>query len=136
MLTGVALVLIREMIPKRLGSYGGMSLVMIGTLLAAPLFAQLAARLLVPLTRRFFPIEWRLAADNLIRSPGRTGMVIGALAAGVCLASETAGIIQSNRVLYHPRMGRDLDCRRSHHHLRQPGRLRRTKRPDGRAPGR
>jgi putative ABC transport system permease protein len=70
---------------------------MIGALLSAPLFAQLAARALVPISRRFFSIEWRIAADNLVRAPGRTGMVIGALAAGVCLIVETAGIIHSNR---------------------------------------
>jgi putative ABC transport system permease protein len=96
-LSGTGMVLIRDFIPKRWGTYGGLTFAMIGALLAAPLFAQLAARIMVPLTRRFLPIEWRLAADNLIRSPGRTGMVIGALAAGVCLVVETAGIIRSNR---------------------------------------
>ena len=42
-------------------------------------------------------IEWRIAADNLIRAPGRTGTVIGALAAGVCLICLTAGIIRTQR---------------------------------------
>ena len=97
-LSGVSMILVRELIPKRWGSYGGLSLVMIGALLTAPLFAQLAAKLMVPMTRRFFSIQWRLAADNLIRAPGRTGMVIGALAAGVCLFVETTGIIRSNRL--------------------------------------
>ena len=96
-LGGMGMILVRDYIPKRWGTYGGLSLVMIGALLAAPLFAQVAARGLVPIARRFFPIEWRLAADNMVRSPGRTGMVIGALAAGVCLIVETAGIIVSNR---------------------------------------
>jgi putative ABC transport system permease protein len=49
------------------------------------------------LARRYFPIEWRLAADNLLQSPGRTGMVIGALAAGVSLVVQTTGVIRSNR---------------------------------------
>jgi putative ABC transport system permease protein len=96
-LAGMSMILLRDFVPKRWGTYGGLSLVMIGALLAAPLFAQLGARALMPVSRRFFPIEWRIAADNLIRAPGRTGLVIGALAAGVCLIVETAGIIQSNR---------------------------------------
>ncbi|MBI2806166.1 MAG: FtsX-like permease family protein [Planctomycetes bacterium] len=96
-LAGLSMILVRDFIPRRWGTYGGLSLVMIGALLAAPLFAQVAARLLMPISRRLFPIEWRIAADNLIRAPGRTGMVIGALAAGVCLIVETAGIIHSNR---------------------------------------
>lgn len=96
-LGGMAMIVLRETFPKRWGTYGGLSLVMIGALLSAPLLAQLAARALVPISRRFFSIEWRIAADNLIRAPGRTGMVIAALAAGVCLIVETAGIIHSNR---------------------------------------
>ena len=96
-LAGMAMILVRDILPRRWGTYGGLSMVMIGALLAAPLFAQLGARALVPISRRFFSIEWRIAADNLVRAPGRTGMVIGALAAGVCLIVETAGIIKSNR---------------------------------------
>jgi putative ABC transport system permease protein len=96
-LGGMGMILIRGSIWKRWGTYGGLSLVMIGALLAAPLVAQIAARGLIPISRRFFRIEWRIAADNLVRAPGRTGMVIGALAAGVCLIVETAGIIRSNR---------------------------------------
>jgi putative ABC transport system permease protein len=96
-LGGMGMILVRDYMPKRWGTYGGLSLVMIGALLAAPLIAQIAAHALIPISRRFFPIEWRIAADNLVRAPGRTGMVIGALAAGVCLIVETAGIIVSNR---------------------------------------
>lgn len=96
-LAGMSMILLGDFLPKRWGNWGGLILVMIGALLAAPLFAQVAARGLMPISRRFFPIEWRIAADNLIRAPGRTGMVIGALAAGVCLIVETAGIIHSNR---------------------------------------
>ena len=55
-------------------------MVLVGALLASPFFAALAARLFQPLARNFLGIEWRLAADNLVRSPGRTGLVIGALA--------------------------------------------------------
>lgn len=95
--SGVGMIFVRDLLPLRWGTYGGLSLVMIGALLSAPLLAQLAARGLMPISRRFFPIEWRIAADNLIRAPGRTGMVIAALAAGVCLIVETTGIIHSNR---------------------------------------
>ena len=37
-----------------------------------------------------------MAADNLVRSPARTGVVIGALAAGVSLMFQTAGVGRSN----------------------------------------
>jgi putative ABC transport system permease protein len=96
-LGGMAIILLRDYLPKRSGTYGGLSMVMIGALLSAPLFAQLGARAMLPISRRFFAIEWRIAADNLVRAPGRTGLVIGALAAGVCLIVETTGIIHANR---------------------------------------
>jgi putative ABC transport system permease protein len=96
-LGGMFVILVRDYLLKRWGTYGGLIMVMVGALLAAPLLAQIAAHALLPISRRFFSIEWRIAADNLIRAPGRTGMVIGALAAGVCLIVETAGIIRSNR---------------------------------------
>jgi putative ABC transport system permease protein len=94
---GVVLILLRGHIPQRLGTFWGMGLVLVGALLAAPLFASFAARLLQPLARRWFSLPWRLAADNLVRAPGRTGMVIGALAAGVALVVQTAGVVRSNR---------------------------------------
>lgn len=97
-LAGMLAVLLRARIPYRLGTYGGMVLVMLGSLWASPFFAAFAARLIQPLARRFLGIEWRLAADNLVRSPGRTGLVIGALAAGVSLVVQTAGTIRSNRL--------------------------------------
>ena len=52
--------------------------------------------MLGPVARRFLGIEGRLAADNLARSPGRTGLVIAALAAGVALLVETAGLTVSS----------------------------------------
>ena len=69
-LGGMGMILIRDILPKRWGTYGGLCLVMIGALLSAPLFAQLGARAMMPFSRRLFPIEWRIAADNLIRAPG------------------------------------------------------------------
>jgi putative ABC transport system permease protein len=82
----------------RLGTYGGMILFLLGALLAAPLLAAVIARMIQPLARRCFPITWRLAADNLVLSPGRTGLVIAALAAGVALVTQTYGTIASNQV--------------------------------------
>jgi putative ABC transport system permease protein len=98
MATGIVMILLRAYLPLRLGTYGGLILVLLGALLAAPLVAAVAASCLQPVIRRFFSIEWRLAADNLIRSPARTGLVIAALAAGVSLVTQTAGVIRSNRL--------------------------------------
>jgi putative ABC transport system permease protein len=94
---GVLLTVLRDRLPPRWGAFGGIGVVFVAALVASPLCATLAASALRPLARRFFRIEWRLAADNLLQSPGRTGMVIGALAAGVALVVQTAGVIQSNR---------------------------------------
>jgi putative ABC transport system permease protein len=97
MLLGVSLVLARARLPHRLGTYGGLMLVLVGALLATPLLAAVASRLVQPLARRFLGIEGRLAADNLVRAPARTGLVIAAVAAGVSLVMQTAGTIRSNR---------------------------------------
>src|SRR5204862_3059320 len=78
--------------------YGGLGLVVLSALLATPAITAVLARLLQPVARRCLGIEGRLAADNLVRAPGRTGLVIAALAAGVALVMQTAGIIRSNRV--------------------------------------
>ena len=94
---GFSFVLIRDFLPKRVGGYGGMVLLLVGMLLAVPLLVGLLSRLIQPLARRLFGIESRLAADNLMRAPGRTGVVVGALAAGVALMFQTAGIGRSNK---------------------------------------
>ena len=83
--------------PEKLGTFGGLVLVLLGALVATPLLAALAAQLVQPLIRRLMGIEGRLAADNLVRSPARTGLVIAALAAGVSLVMQIAGTIKSNR---------------------------------------
>lgn len=99
LLSGIILIVLRKDLdlPQRTGIYGGMVLVLLGALVATPLLTALGARLIQPLVRRIFPLEWRLAADNLVRAPGRTGLVIAALAAGVALVVQTAGTIVSNR---------------------------------------
>jgi putative ABC transport system permease protein len=94
---GIVFILARHLMFTRLGTYGGMMLVLLGALLATPLLTAIIARALQPLAQRLFPITWRLAADNLVRAPGRTGLVIAALAAGVALVTQTFGTIISNR---------------------------------------
>lgn len=93
---GVAMILTRHMLPPRVGAFGGMMTALVGMLLAAPIFVAVLVRLSQPILRRVLPIEARLAADNLIRSPGRTGVVIGALGAGVAVMIQTAGVGRSN----------------------------------------
>lgn len=94
--SGVAMILTRHDLPPRVGAFGGMMIVLVGLLLAAPIIVGFLVRLMHPLFRLVLPIEARLAADNLIRSPGRTGLVIGALGAGVAVMIQTAGVGQSN----------------------------------------
>lgn len=94
---GMACVLYRTRLPARWGTYGGFVLVLLGMLLTTPLLAAFAARLLQPAARWLLGLGGRLAADNLVRVPGRTGLVITALAAGVAIFVETAGVIRSNR---------------------------------------
>jgi putative ABC transport system permease protein len=94
--TGFGFVLIRDHLPRRVGGFGGMALLLVGMLLAVPFLVGVISGLIQPLTRRFFGIEARLASDNLLRAPGRTGVVVGALAAGVALMFQIAGIGKSN----------------------------------------
>jgi putative ABC transport system permease protein len=93
---GSALILLRHELPARLGSIGGMMIVLIGLLLAAPILVTLIVSVFQPLVRLLAPISVRLAFDNLLRAPGRTGVVIGALGAGVALMFQTAGVGRSN----------------------------------------
>ncbi len=95
---GVMCITLRDVLPARVGMYGGLALVVVAALLATPLLTAVLARAVQPLARRYLGVEARLAADNLVRSPGRTGLVIAALAAGVTLVMATAGIIRSNRI--------------------------------------
>src|SRR5262249_32616745 len=81
----------RGPLPPRVGLYSGGGLAVLGALLATPLLSAALARLFQPVARRCLGITGRLGADNLVRAPGRTGLVIAALAAGVALVMETAG---------------------------------------------
>ena len=94
--TGIALAYNREALPMRFGSFGGLILVLVGGVLAAPLFTALGAKLVRPLTRFVPGVGARLAVDNLLRSPSRTGLVAAALAAGVAMSVQVAGVAASN----------------------------------------
>lgn len=96
--SGVLMVLFREQLPERKGSLFGMSATLTGLFLAMPILVGWTARLFIPICRALLGVEARLAADNLLRAPARTGVVIGALAAGVSLMFMTAGVGKSNEV--------------------------------------
>jgi putative ABC transport system permease protein len=96
---GMALVAGRDHLPqKRLSMFAGVGFIFVAAFLAIALFSAVCSRLLRPIAQRLFSVEGRLAADNLVRAPGRTGLVIAALAACVALMAHTAGIIRSNEV--------------------------------------
>jgi putative ABC transport system permease protein len=89
----------RHSLPQpRLGAYAGPLIILVSCLLATPFLTSALARALQPVTRRLLGMEARLAADNLLRAPTRTGLVIGTLAAGIALIIQTAGLIRSNEV--------------------------------------
>ena len=93
---GLLCMLLADQLPKRWGNYGFLVGMILGLLLLTPMFSSLIAQALRPLVRAWFGIETRLAADNLVRAPGRTGLVITAVAAGVGMVLQTAGVIRSN----------------------------------------
>lgn len=97
---GLAGLVMRGGLAAEKGSYAAVVLILLAALLLTPLLAAVLTRLLQRATRRILPIESRLAVDNLVRSPGRTGLVIAALAAGVSLTVLTAGLIRSNQVAF------------------------------------
>jgi putative ABC transport system permease protein len=92
---GVACVAWRDRMPPRYGAYAGMTLLLLTALVATPLISGAIGRILQPVARRLLSLEGRLAADNLVRSPGRTGLVIAALAATGALLVMTSGFIHS-----------------------------------------
>jgi putative ABC transport system permease protein len=94
---GLSLIFLRRSLPLAWGGYGGLVFLLVGLLLAVPFLVTVLSRWLQPAFRRLLGIEARLAADNLSRAPGRTGVVVGALAAGVALMFQTAGIGESNK---------------------------------------
>jgi putative ABC transport system permease protein len=95
---GVAAVLGRESLPRRAGVYSGIVILLVAAMVAMPLLARLVGAVVQPLFRHLFGLEGWLAADNLTRSPGRTGIVIGAVAATGALLIGIAGFIRSTQV--------------------------------------
>jgi putative ABC transport system permease protein len=96
-LLGIACVVERKDLPRRVGVFAGAVLLFIAGLIFIPLATELLGRLLRPLVRSLLGLESRLAADNLVRSPGRTGIVIAALASTAGLVFGLAGFIHSTK---------------------------------------
>jgi putative ABC transport system permease protein len=99
-LGGVALVALKPYLPEKYGTFAALGLILLGSLLLTPTLAAILNRFLQKTLRNWLPVESRLAVDNLVRSPGRTGLVIAAWAAGVALTVQTAGMIKSNEEAY------------------------------------
>jgi putative ABC transport system permease protein len=97
LLVGFGLARFRTSLPDRVGMFAGIVSILMSGLVAMPLVTRLIGKGLQPLFRHTLGLEGRLAADNLVRSSGRTGLVIGALAATCGLMVQTAGFIKSSR---------------------------------------
>lgn len=97
LLGGGAMVYWRASLPQRVGMFAGIVALLVGGLVATPLLARVVGRLVQPFFRYFLGLEGRLAADNLVLSPGRTGLVIAALAATGALLVQTAGFLKSSK---------------------------------------
>jgi putative ABC transport system permease protein len=101
LLGGFLVVGLRQSLPPRSGPYVGIACLLLGSLLATPIAAGFLSRVVQPLFRYLLGLEGRLAADNLVRSPGRTGLVIAALAATGGLMVQTAGFLRSTERALH-----------------------------------
>jgi putative ABC transport system permease protein len=97
MAVGAGCILLRQWLPARFAMYGGFVLVLLGLLLTTPLLVSVISRVFQPAARWLLGMDGRLAADNLVRAPRRTGLVITVLAAGVAMFLQTAGVIRSNQ---------------------------------------
>jgi putative ABC transport system permease protein len=82
-------------LPRRAGVVVGFASIFVDVLLLTPLMAALVGGVVQPLFRHFLGLEGRLAADNLVRSPLRTGIVVAAVAATSGLMVQTAGVLKS-----------------------------------------
>jgi putative ABC transport system permease protein len=101
LLAGFAFARFRDQLPLRAGMFAGIVCLVVGGLVATPILAALVSRFAQPLFRYLLGLEGRLAADNLVRTPGRTGIVIAALAATGGLMVQTAGFLKSTREAIH-----------------------------------
>ncbi len=93
---GMADFALRGLLPAPVRTFGPLISALPGAVLAIPSASALAARLLRPLAQWSGGISGRLAADGLIRDPGRGGFAIAALAGGVALMVQTGGVIHGN----------------------------------------
>jgi putative ABC transport system permease protein len=96
-----AAVALRAQLPPRAGIFAGFILLLLAALLLTPLLAATAGRVVRRSCRNVFGLESRLAADNLVKSPVRTGLVVAALAATSALMVATAGFIRSTEDAVH-----------------------------------
>jgi putative ABC transport system permease protein len=92
---GAAATLLRESLPVHFGVFSGAILLFIGQLVAVPLLVRLLGRVLLPAFRPLLGVTGRLAADNVVRTPTRTGIVIAVLAATGSLMLLVAGFVDS-----------------------------------------
>lgn len=93
---GLACVIWRDRLPPRGGTFGAVICFLLAFLVATPLLVVPLGLLLQPIFRNVLGLQGRLAADNLLRSPGRTGLVIAVLGATGALMVQTAGFIRSS----------------------------------------
>ena len=93
---GLGCLLLREHLPRRVGTFGSLALLLVAALVATPLVAAGISRLLEPISQSLLGVAGRLAAGNLSRASGRVAIVIAALAAGTALLLQTAGLVRSN----------------------------------------
>jgi putative ABC transport system permease protein len=93
---GVACLFLRDSLPRRVGTYGSLVLVLVAALVATPLVATAISWLLQSKSQSLLGVAGRLAAANLARASGRSAIVIAALAAGTALLLQTAGLVRSN----------------------------------------
>ncbi|HZY90168.1 MAG TPA: FtsX-like permease family protein [Gemmataceae bacterium] len=94
-------VALRAQLPQRVGIFAGFVFLLLAALLLTPLLAIAAGRVVRRSFRNVFGLESRLAADNLVKSPVRTGLVVAALAATTALMVATAGFIRSTEDAIH-----------------------------------
>jgi putative ABC transport system permease protein len=107
-LLGVGWIALGRLFPAHVGTYGGMGLLGLAALVLVPQLAALGVWLLRPLAWLCLGVEGCLAASSLLRCPGRTGLVIAALAIGVALQVQTGGLIRSNEACVHTWVDRSI----------------------------
>ena len=106
-LVAIGVFVLRGQFPPRWATFANVYLVGLAFMLATPSLARAGIWLLRPLVQ-CFGTEMRLAADDLARSPSRTGLTVGALALGLALTVETSGITISSEKPVFDWLGRAI----------------------------